>query len=117
MGESLKTRLAVLESLTDQRASAQERALDLAVSGIDRRLTEMNHFRAEEIADKADFLRASVYENSEDLHRIATTARDSRISTLEIRITQVATIGAIAVVLATILTPVFTLAVSHYLFK
>ena len=114
---TLKVRVAVLEATTDQRADEHERALALVKEDLSRRLEDMNHWRAEEIADKADFLRSSVYEKSEDLHRMEVAARDFRISTLEIRITQVATIGAIAVMIATTLTPILALSISHYLFK
>ena len=101
---STKTHLAVLEALVEARAAE-----------IDRRLQDMNHWRAEEIADKAEYLRSAVYEKSEDLHRQEVAARDGRIATLEIRITQVATVGAIAVLLATILTPIAVLWLSHYM--
>jgi len=113
MASDLKTRVAVLEALFQERTMQGERALLLVKEDLERRLDGMNHWREEEIADKADFLRSSVYEKSEDLHRVEVDARDKRIATLEIRITQVATVGSIAVLLAGFMAPV----VSHYLFK
>lgn len=117
MGAGLKVRIAVIEAILDERTEEQRRALALVKEDLERRLDGMNHWREEEIADKADFLRSSVYEKSEDLHRIEVGTRDARISTLEIRITQVATIGAIAVFFATILTPILALVISHYMLK
>jgi hypothetical protein len=108
----LKTRLAVLEAKVELRAQFQETALSLVKEDLERRLHDMNGWRAEEIANHVLYLRAETYDKSENLHRIERETANNRIATLEIRITQVATIGAIAVLAATIGSPFLY----HFLF-
>jgi hypothetical protein len=109
----LKTRLAVLEATTALRAEFQSEALALVKDDLERRLHEMNGWRAEEVATKSQLLRADTYEKSEGQHRLERETANARIATLELRLTQVATVGAVLMLLI----PFLTLAAAHYLLK
>ena len=111
--EPLETRLAVLEAFVAADAKSARRELKVARKELARRLDTLNHAHDQMVADRSLFLRSDVYEKSEDLHRTEREAQSTRIGTLEIRITQVATVGAIAVLLATILSPLLY----HWLLK
>jgi hypothetical protein len=109
----LKTRIAVLEALRKAENKASRRDLKVARKELARRLDTLNHAHEQMVADRSLFLRADEYVKSEDLHRQEREAQASRIGVLEIRLTQVATVGAILLLLV----PFLTLAASHYLFK
>ena len=102
---SIKTRLAVLEALRRADNQATRRELKLARKELARRLDALNHAHEQMVADRTLFLRADEYHKSEDLHRQERQIELDRVSTLELRVTQVATVGAILVLLATILSP------------
>jgi hypothetical protein len=93
---SLNTRVAVLEAITKQRADEQARALDLAVADLGRRLTEMNHWRAEEIQTKATLLRADTYDKSETQHMLERNTMTAAISALKADFDKLRTTAVVA---------------------
>lgn len=93
---AIKTRVAVLEAITKQRADEQERALGLVKEDLGRRLTEMNHWRTEEIATKAAFLRADTYDKSETQHATERAILTASINTLKADFDKLRTTAVVA---------------------
>lgn len=100
---TLETRLTVLAALRKADGQAARRELKVSTKELARRLDSLNHAHDQMVADRTLFLRADVYEKSEDLHRQEMGRQADRIGVLETCVTQVATVGAIAVLLVTIL--------------
>src|ERR1700722_5254853 len=101
-GEKLETRVAVIEAIIKERDSA----LLLAKQFSDAHFEALNHARQRDGELPATFLRSDVYDKSEGLHRAERETLNDRVKALEIRITQVATVGAIAVLAATMARPI-----------
>ena len=109
MDRRTETRVAVLEALAAERAIQQNRALELVKEDLGRRLLEMNHWRAEEIADKANFLRMAVYVKSEDARADWQRTVNDQLSQLR------GALNFARVLIGVLIVPVILLVVQYFL--
>lgn len=79
----LKTRMAVLETRVEKRQIALDRALNLAKDFSDKHFEDLNHARARDGDLTATFLRAEVYNKSEEGRYIWQRAVDAKLSRLQ----------------------------------